>query len=97
MADHLAIDLGHLEEMSAALGQLSHEFGAAIRTVDDTGWAIGSGQLTDALEDFAGNWRIHRERLLEAIELLQKAAADTASTMRSCDDGLAATFTESAS
>ena len=68
------------------------EFAASQDVADGDAWAIGSGELAHALHDFGSNWKIHRDKLLDAMDSLAKAATDSAAYFRDTDTQLGHTF-----
>jgi hypothetical protein len=86
---HLKVDLHLLEDTAEALKQLRAEFADASRIADEHRGVLGSGEVADAVDSFAGNWRRHREKLVTSIESLETMAADSAKTYREVDSELA--------
>lgn len=89
MGDHLRVDLALLEDTADALGELRAEFADASQIAEAHRGVLGSGEIADAVDSFADNWRRHREKLIKSIESLQSMAADSAQTYREVDGELA--------
>jgi hypothetical protein len=89
VGSHLKVDLDLLEDTADALEQLRAEFADASQIADDYRGVLGSGEVADAVDDFVGNWRRHREKLINSIESLETMAEDSARTYREVDSELA--------
>ncbi len=79
MGDHLTADISRIREVSGRLTGLAGEFSQATTLAGSYAGCLGSLPLAGAFEDFASNWKIHRERLIGQLEraaTLSKAAAD---------------------
>src|SRR5207249_4974194 len=89
MADHITIDFAVLEDTSRSLLRLRQEFESAREIADQDAGALGSRDVAHALHDFADDWKLHRQRLVEAMDKLQRAAEDSAKVFCTTDEGLA--------
>jgi hypothetical protein len=88
MAD-LVVDLGLLESTAGALSMLMEEFNNASQIVDDYQGDIGDPKLISALQDFASNWKVHRQTLLSSMNSVYKMATQSHQAYLSTDDRLA--------
>lgn len=89
MGDHLKVDLGMLADTAGELRGLVSEFNGVARFGDDSSSAVGHPSVVDALDEFAGNWRRHREKLVKHLDAVAQMAADSERTYRETDDKLA--------
>jgi hypothetical protein len=78
-----------LANVAQALKVLSREFEESDDIVDDHKRAIGASDLTDALDEFANNWKLHRKGLLGSMESLQEMAETSHETYVEADAELA--------
>jgi hypothetical protein len=89
MADHLRVDLPTLQRTADALGAVS----GALRTTDDPAGrdrdVLGHPALVGAMEDFTGNWRIHREQLISSVDAHEKMVRAAVQGHQELDRGLA--------
>lgn len=88
MAD-LVVDLGLLESTAGSLSMLMEEFNNASKIVDDYQGDVGDPKLLSALNDFAGNWKVHRQTLLSSMQSVYKMATESHKAYVSADDKLA--------
>jgi hypothetical protein len=88
MAD-LVVDLGLLESTAGALSMLMEEFNNASKIVDDYQGDIGDPRLLSALDDFASNWKVHRQTLLSSMDAVYKMATTSHKAYVNADDKLA--------
>jgi hypothetical protein len=89
MADHIKIDTGLLRDMGSQLGRLRDEF---THSTDITGAAkgeMGSGDVADALNNFASDWSTKRDELTKGLDTLAKTATQTAEHWDGLDNDLA--------
>jgi len=78
MADHIKINTTLLREMGSSLGRLRDEF---THSTDITGAAkgdMGSGDVADALNNFASDWSKKRDELTKGLDTLSKTATGSA-------------------
>lgn len=85
----LAVDLGLLESTAGALSMLMEEFNNASKIVDDYQGDVGDPKLIGALNDFAGNWKVHRQTLLSSMQAVYKMATQSHKAYLDTDDKLA--------
>lgn len=93
MGDHLTIDLALLRATGAGLGQIKDALQSAESTKPGAE-VLGSGELASAMDDFVDNWKIHRKKLVSAVEAHQKMAIDSAEAYEDTDQGLAKELTK---
>ena len=89
MSEHLKVDLDLLSDTAADLRRLVSEFNRGSRFGADAAGAVGHDEVADALDEFATNWRRHREKLTKNLEAVAEMAADSAKTYKQTDDELA--------
>lgn len=94
VSGQLRVDLGALDRTAHSLAALRAEFANAGHIVTDAERAIGAKPMIDALEDFSTNWKLHREKLLSAMDAVQAMAAQSAATYRQVDDELTRALTD---
>lgn len=72
-------DLNMIGQVAGQISAIGGEFERATSLVDSYADALGSAQLAAALDSFAGNWAIHRQRLIDDLskeaQLAQGAVA----------------------
>lgn len=88
MAD-LLVDLGLLEQTAGELGVLIGEFGNASAIVASSSNSVGDPDLVSALEEFASDWRVHREKLLSSMQAAHQMADKSHRAYIETDDKLA--------
>lgn len=93
VGDHLKVDLALLRATGVGLGQIKVALQHAEATKPGVG-VLGSGELSDAIDEFVDNWRIRRDKLVAAVEAHQKMATDSAEAYESTDTGLANELTK---
>jgi hypothetical protein len=92
MGDHLKVDMGMLADTAGELRGLVSEFNGVGRFGDDSSSAVGHPSVIDALDEFAGNWKRHRQKLTKHLDAVAQMAADSEKTYRETDDKLAHTI-----
>jgi hypothetical protein len=97
VGDHLKVDLGSLRETGAALHQIKQALQRAEDDVRSDQGVLGSGELADAMHDFASNWKIHREKLISSVEAHEKMAIECADAYEQVDRQLADALREAGS
>jgi hypothetical protein len=85
----LVVDLGMLAETADELSALISEFGDASKIVSTYTSAVGDADLAGALEEFAGNWRVHREKLLSSMHAVHQMASQSHRSYINTDEKLA--------
>lgn len=89
MGGRLKVDLGELADTAAQLRRLSGEFGRASKVGDAARWAVGHDKVADAVGEFTGNWRRHRDALRTSLEAVADMAQESHRTYRDTDRELA--------
>ncbi|HEX5292779.1 MAG TPA: hypothetical protein VFX25_28245 [Streptosporangiaceae bacterium] len=84
---HVSLDL--LESTAGSLSMLMEEFKDASAIVNDYHGAIGEPALISALDDFAGNWQVHRQQLLQSMQAVYDMVTKSHQAYVSTDDNLA--------
>jgi hypothetical protein len=86
----LKADTARIRECSSALQRIHDEFANHANPAEGYGVSeIGSSLLTDAFDEFASNWKIHRTQLEQELETLAKATEAAADTYDKADADLA--------
>jgi hypothetical protein len=89
VADHIAIDVSLLRETSRRLGRVAEILGQARGTAQDDARAVAQRELAEAMRDFAENWRVHREQLIDSVSGAAKFVAGAANAYQRLDQDLA--------
>ena len=89
MADRLKADIESIRHAGSTVHQISRQFAGASHLVDAYRNDLGSADLSDALHDFATNWKVHRERLCESLDAFGRWALDAADAYQRSDRELA--------
>jgi hypothetical protein len=92
LADHVAIDLSFLRETSRRLGRAAETLGAARGTAHEDAQSVRQRDLGEAMQEFADNWRVHRERLIDMASGGHKFVTGAADAYDRLDHDLAAAF-----
>ena len=66
----LRVDYSLLEASHKALTSLASEFGNLQATTSGYDGALGSGSIAGAMDNFAGNWSYHRDKLVANMQKL---------------------------
>jgi Family of unknown function (DUF6507) len=90
----LKVDLSLLESTAGSLGMLTEEFKNAKTIVEGYDSAVGSHTVTDALHNFAGNWKVHRDDLLKKMDAVYQMATKSHEAYVNADDKLAQDITK---
>jgi hypothetical protein len=78
-----------LEESSAKLTEIKHEFDTAGKRVAEDAHVWGQRDVTNAMKDFVHNWGIHRGKISTAVGDLQKKVHDMTETWTQTEQTLA--------
>lgn len=89
MTDHLKVSTTMLADVGTSLGTLKNEFENSTKIVDSFHGFLGSGEVADALGDFAGDWSKKRDELCKILDQLGKIASTAAKTYDGVDTHLA--------
>ncbi|TLS46273.1 hypothetical protein FE633_10040 [Streptomyces montanus] len=84
-----------LREISRSVAKLKSHFEHAKDLVDSYDADIGSGDVADALDDFADDWKKKRKQLCDGLEFLGKTAGTAAKAYDGIDQHLAETLQKS--
>ncbi len=96
MGDHLKVDLALIRATGEGLGRIKN----ALQHADASkpGHEIlGSDKLSDAMDHFVDNWKIHRRKLVESVESHQQMALASADAYEHTDTELTRELTEHSS
>ncbi len=86
----LKADTQRIRECSDMLQRIYSEFTSRANPADGySDSELGSPLISGAFDDFAGNWKIHRQQLADKIETLGTITQDAADTYDSVDSALA--------
>jgi hypothetical protein len=87
MAD-LVVDYSLLEQVESTLDGLKKEF-ENIQAQEHGYWgAYGSGDVAGAMDDFAGNWSYHRDKIVKSMEALAKSVHEVITDTQQFDTDL---------
>ena len=79
MGEWIRADLNRIGQVAGQIAAIGGEFERATSLVNSYADVMGSVQVTAALDSFAGNWAIHRQRLIDELskeaQLAQGAVA----------------------
>ncbi|MFJ9565608.1 type VII secretion target [Streptomyces fuscichromogenes] len=89
VAEHVKVSTSELREISRSVAKLKSNFEHAKDVVDSYGSEIGSGEVADALGDFADDWKKKRKQLCDGLEFLGKTAGEAAKAYDGVDRHLA--------
>lgn len=78
-----------LREISRSVAKLKTHFEHAKDLVDSYDAEIGSGDVADALDDFADDWKKKRKQLCDGLEFLGQTAGTAAKAYDDLDQHLA--------
>lgn len=85
MPDRLVIHGADLQEAYSRIVYLRGEFGSATSRSEDAASYVGHPGLKAELENVAGSWRIHREKLLKSLEDIESQIKGTLDTFADVD------------
>ena len=89
MAERLIIIDGDLRDALSDVTYAKNEFEAAKTHSDGLAGAVGHAGLASACRDFADGWRIHREKLQQALETVEAQLKGAIDTFEKADSELA--------
>jgi hypothetical protein len=84
----LRVDYQLLDQIDASLGRLAGQFENIQAVQDGYNGAMGSVDITGAMNEFAGNWSIHRQKLTASMQALQMKVRDTRRQFSNTDHDL---------
>lgn len=84
----LRLDYQLLDEVRTSLGSLAGEFENIQATQNGYNTAMGSADITAAMNGFAGNWDTSRKKLLGQMQALQQMVHGTRQGFGKTDEGL---------
>jgi hypothetical protein len=96
MADQLTVDTDRMRQVSRSLEEMRVELDLAEQVTRDYLSLVGSPLLAKRLEEFAGNWRIHRQKLSDELAGFSKWAGAAADAFNGLDAGLAKALADGA-
>lgn len=89
MGGSLNIDTKLLADMGTQLGRLRDDFNNATSQVDHFSGDMGSGDVADAMHDFASDWEKKKANMVSQLDTLSKGATGSAKTWDGVDQHLA--------
>ncbi|MHB1008364.1 MAG: hypothetical protein ACYC1E_03785 [Propionibacteriaceae bacterium] len=89
MAERLVIHGADLQEAYSRIVYLRGEFDSATSRSEDAASHVGHPGLKAELENVAGSWRIHREKLLKSLEDIESQIKGTLDTFGAVDKKMA--------
>lgn len=89
MALYVTMDFRRVLQMSDTLLAMKQEFDNAEQVAHDYGQIVGSPVLARQLEEFAGNWRFHRQQLGDHLQGLSDHAKEAAHAFAELDKAFA--------
>lgn len=84
----LRLDYQLLDEIRANLRSLAADFGSIEVMQDGYNSAMGSSGIVSAMDGFAGNWSVHRQKLVASMRALEQMAEGTKSGFTRTDNDL---------
>ncbi|MCW2541294.1 MAG: hypothetical protein JWN95_3019 [Frankiales bacterium] len=90
MADpvEIYVDLEALQELANKLAQIKDALSHAKDDLQSYGPALGSGKVSDALNDFVGGWKDGRKKIDDNIDKLVDKVKGAAQTFQDQEDSL---------
>jgi uncharacterized protein YukE len=88
-SDHTRLDLDVIKGMGTGLNNVKKAFEGLDKLSDKYEGDFGNGDLADKFGDFASNWEISREKLMEEVDTLGKIAKAAAEAYEDIDHQLA--------
>ena len=67
VGEWIRADLNRIGQVAGQIAAIGGEFEQATSLVNSYADVMGSAQVTAALDSFAGNWAIHRQRLIDDL------------------------------
>lgn len=89
MGEWIRADLSRIGQVAGQISALGAEFERATSLVDGYADALGSAQVAAALNAFASDWVIHRQRLVADLNQEADLARSAVAAYHGTDDQLA--------
>jgi hypothetical protein len=89
MGGHLRVSTQELRDVGRAVAKLKRQFEDSTDLVDSFHAYLGSGTVSGALDDFAGDWKKKRKQLCDGLEFLGRTAGTAAKSYDGLDQHLA--------
>lgn len=89
----LRISYQDLESTKSTMSSLVNEFQNIQTQQSQYDWAMGSGDVAGAMDNFAGNWNYHRKQLLGKMQNLDSMVGEALTQFPKTDRGLAKQLT----
>ncbi|WP_181801675.1 hypothetical protein [Streptomyces shenzhenensis] len=83
------LDLDVIKEMGTGLNNVTKAFEGLEKLTGRYRDDFGHGDLADKFEDFASNWELSREKLMDEVKTLAKIAKESAKAYEAIDHQLA--------
>lgn len=96
LSDHLKVDVALIRATGEGLGRIKDVLQQADASKPGAD-VLGTGGVSEAMDEFVDNWKIHRGKLVSAVETHQKMAVESADAYEQTDNELARELRESSS
>jgi hypothetical protein len=96
LSDHLKVDVALIRATADGLGRIRDVLAGAEASKPGAE-VLGLGGISHAMDEFVDNWKIHRGKLVSAVEAHQKMAAESADAYEHTDTELAKELTKHSS
>jgi len=93
MMTDLSVDYQLLEDTSKSLTSIKSEFEGIRNHESDLHRVWGSGDVSGAMDDFAGNWDYHRHKIISSIGTIGTMVDQTIQTFQKADKQLKSSLT----
>ncbi|MBS2533549.1 hypothetical protein KGQ20_12285 [Catenulispora sp. NF23] len=94
MADHIKINTSTLHDIGTQLGRLRDEFKHSTDLTGHYTGSMGSGDVADAMHNFASDWSKKRDQLTQGLDTLATTATQAADHWDGMDKSLADVLTK---
>lgn len=93
LSDHLKVDVALIRATGEGLGRIKDVLQHADATKPGAD-VLGSRGVSEAMDEFVDNWKIHRGKLVAAVEAHQQMATESANAYENTDTALAKELTK---
>jgi hypothetical protein len=97
VGDHLTVDVALIRATAGGLGLIKDALQRHADASKLGAEVLGSNELSQAMDDFVNNWKIHRDKLVSAVESHQKMATASADAYEHTGAELAKELTQHSS
>ncbi len=88
----LKVSYDKLEESNKNLKAINQELDTTGDHQGDIKGSLGSGDIADAMDDFANNWDYHRHKLQDKVKAMGEMTEETMQKFREVDSKLGQAF-----